>query len=343
MLLLFASALSVQAQFNFVTNNGAITITAYTGPGGAVVIPAITNGLPVVSIGSNAFSGAAVTNVTIPESIVSIGDYAFEASSLTNVTIPASVTSIGVAPFDNCLGLTAINVSASNPAYVSVGGVLFNSNQTALIEYPVGNLASSYAIPDTVTRIGVNAFNVSLGRHFGNLTNVVIGNSVTNIGDLAFYQCGLLTSVKIPASVTSIGDGAFYSHLISQTAAYFEGNAPSTDAGIGENVFPSWTFVYYLPGTTGWGAWFPAYSSTPTALWNPQVQTGNASFGVRSNQFGFNVIGTTNIPVVIEAATNPAGSGWVPLQSCTLTNGSIYFSDPAWTNFSARFYRFNWP
>ena len=45
-----------QAQFTYTTNNGALTITGYTGSGGAVVIPAATNGYPVTSIGVDAFS-----------------------------------------------------------------------------------------------------------------------------------------------------------------------------------------------------------------------------------------------------------------------------------------------
>ena len=47
----------VQAQFNYVINNGAITITGYTGSGGAVTIPDTINGLPVTSIGYYAFGG----------------------------------------------------------------------------------------------------------------------------------------------------------------------------------------------------------------------------------------------------------------------------------------------
>lgn len=49
-LLLLTLPAPVQAQFTFTTNNGAITITGYTGPGGAVVIPSSTNGsqLPVL-------------------------------------------------------------------------------------------------------------------------------------------------------------------------------------------------------------------------------------------------------------------------------------------------------
>ena len=45
----------VQAQFNYKTSHGAITITKYTGTGGAVTIPSTINNLPVTAIGTNAF------------------------------------------------------------------------------------------------------------------------------------------------------------------------------------------------------------------------------------------------------------------------------------------------
>jgi hypothetical protein len=119
------------------------------------------------------------------------------------------------------------------------------------------------------------------------------------------------------------------------------GNAPSVAAdaqlfGAGNTN----ATVYYLPGTTGWG---PLFAKLPAVLWNPFIQTANASFGVLSNQFGFTITGTTNIPILVEARTGLAGMGWTPLQTCTLTNGSINFSDPAWTNYPSRFYRISAP
>ena len=68
-------------------------------------------------------------------------------------------------------------------------------------------------------------------------------------------------------------------------------------------------------------------------------QISPASPGVRTNQFGFNIIGTSNIVVVVEASTNLANPTWSPLRTNTLTGGSSYFSDPQWTNYSSRFYR----
>ena len=50
-----------------------------------------------------------------------------------------------------------------------------------------------------------------------------------------------------------------------------------------------------------------------------------------------------NAPVKVEACTNLANPIWAPLQTNTLTGGSVYFTDPDWPNHPARFYRVRWP
>jgi hypothetical protein len=189
---------------------------------------------------------------------------------------------------------------------------------------------TNVTIPDSVTGIGDWAFSDS------GLTSVTIPNSVTSIGSEAFSACTSLTSVTMGNGVASIEDWAF-SQCPGLTGVYFQGNAPT----IGGYAFRgAYAIVYYLPGTSGWG---PTYGGLPTMLWNPQVQTTDASFGVRTNRFGFSITGTTNIPIVVEASTDLATSSWTPLQTCTLTNGLVYFTDPQWTNRPTRFYRLRSP
>jgi hypothetical protein len=78
-------------------------------------------------------------------------------------------------------------------------------------------------------------------------------------------------------------------------------------------------------------------------LWNPQVQTGDATFGVRTNRFGFTITGTASLVIMVEACTNLANPTWFPVQTITLTGGPSYFSDPRWTNYAARLYRLRSP
>ncbi len=181
--LLLAGPVAVQAQFYCVTNNGTLTITGYTGTDSAVAIPGAINGLTVTGIRYEAFYGC---------------------WSMTSVAIPDTVTNIGYAPFEASGSLTAISVSASNTAYGSTAGVLFNKNQTTLIQYPVGNAATSYAIPNGVTCIGTNAFG-----DCASLANITLPNGVACIGDYAFWYCAALNSVTIPGSVTYMGYDAF--------------------------------------------------------------------------------------------------------------------------------------
>jgi hypothetical protein len=76
-------------------------------------------------------------------------------------------------------------------------------------------------------------------------------------------------------------------------------------------------------------------------LWDPQV--GAAGFGVRTNRFGFTITGASNMVVVVEACTSLVNRAWSPLQTNSLGDGSLYFSDPQWTNHPGRFYNLRMP
>ena len=302
--------------------DGTITITGYTGSVGGVTIPSTIIGLPVISIGIGAFAYCSLTNVTIPNSVTGIGGNAFyDCASLTSVTIPNSVISIGVQAFSQCTSLTSITIPNS----------VTNIEEMAFFHAGL----TSVTIPNSITSIGYEVF-----CYCFSLTNVTIPNSVTSIQVNAFQTCSSLTSVTIPNSVTSIGQWAFC-YCGSLRGVYFQGNAPS----IGSDVFggDNNATVYYLPGTTGWGATF---GSCPTALWwlpYPLILNNGPSFGVQTNRFGFIISWATNLSVVVEACTNLANPAWFPVGTNTLTGGSSYFSDSQWTNYSARFYRLRSP
>jgi hypothetical protein len=201
-------------------NDGNLIIVKYLGRSEAVVIPAEFEGIPVVAIGAEAFSGnRTMKSVAIPDSVTIIEKDAFDGcAALADITIPAPVIRIGTNGndsedvFDGCTGLTGITVAGDNGVYSSEDGVLFNKDKTALLLYPEGK-SGSYTIPSSVTSIAYCAF-----ESCGKLTDVTIPDSVTSIGEWSFLDCTGLTSITIPGSIKTItgdvrngnGYGAFF-------------------------------------------------------------------------------------------------------------------------------------
>lgn len=155
------------------------------------------------------------------------------------------------------------------------------------------------------------------------------------IGAFAFAILGSLTNVTIPASVSSLGSNAFYLSP-GLSAVYFEGDAPN----FGTSVFGGDTnTAYYLAGASGWGG---TVSNIRTAQWTPpypMILEGGAKPGINASGFNFSVSWATNRSVVIESCANLANPVWQPIHTNTLVDGSFHFSDPAWTNYPARYYR----
>ena len=164
----------------------------------------------VVAIGKSAFyKCSGLTTITIPNSVTSIGQYAFSGcSGLTSVTIGNSVTSIGEYAFHNCSGLQKVIV----PDIAAWCGISFGYDSANPLSYAhhiysdENTEITDLVIPDGVTSIGNYAF-----RNCSGLTSVTIPNSVTSIGIYAFYGCSSLTSVKSKIETPfAFGSIAFY-------------------------------------------------------------------------------------------------------------------------------------
>jgi len=149
---------------------------------------------------------SSIKSLVINDGVTSLGNSAFEdCTGLTSVTIPAGITNIRTWAFNKCSGLTSFEVAKDNPNYCAVDGVLFNKDQTMLVQYPIGNTRTEYTIPNGVTTIRQCAFGYSV------LTSVTIPSSVTDVDPNAFYNCSGLTSITCEATTPpACGEGCFY-------------------------------------------------------------------------------------------------------------------------------------
>jgi len=351
------SRADTEGDYTYTVANGQATITAFnTSYSGPLSITNTLGGYPVTSIrgfehcdrltvvtipgsvtniGPYAFNGCfGMTSVTIPDSVISIGNNAFQhCFTLPSITIPGSVTSIGASAFESCLGLTAIAVDQTNAVYASSNGVLFNKISTTLIKYP-GGKTGAYTIPGSVTSIANGAFAGCTG-----LTKLVIGTGMTSIGWAMLCNCSGLTSVTVHPGVTSIDEYAF-NNSPALTSVLFQGLPPTLNGIFVFTGTPA--TIYYLPAYAS--NWPSSFGYCPTLCWNPAVQR-DADFGFsKEGFFGFNIVGTANIPLVVEATTNLSSGVWTSLTNATLgASAALYFSDSASSGYPSRFYRIVWP
>ena len=239
-------------------------------------LTSVTIGNSVTSIGESAFYHCwGLTSVVIPNSVTSIGESAFyKCSGLKSVTIGNSVTGIGDRAFWNCSGLTSVYITdMAKWCGIRFGSPYANPLYYAHNLYLNGELVTDLVIPDGVTSIGNIAFYGCTG-----LTSVTIPNSVTSIGEDAFYGCSKLTSVTIGNSVTSIGEDAFYdcTELTSITI-------PDSVTSIGNSAFDGCSGLtsVTIPNSVtsiGYRAFYECSGLTSVSIGNSVTSIGSGAF-----------------------------------------------------------------
>lgn len=171
------------AQFVFSTNNGAITITGYSGSASEIFIPANTNGYPVIAIGGSAFSSKlSINRVFLPEGVKNIGSAAFfHCENLQAISLPNSVTNLGASAFAFCGPLLAVN------------------------------------IPNDLLSIGNSAFSGCT-----NLVNLRFPAGLSLVGASAFSSCTKLREVIFEGNAP-IADVTSFQYATNATAYYYLG------------------------------------------------------------------------------------------------------------------------
>ena len=270
----------------------------------------ITDG--VTTISDYAFYNCnSLTSVTIPDSVTTIGNLAFSlCDSLTSVAIPDSVITIGNGAFSRCDSLTSIIVDDNNLSYTTVDGNLFDKSKTEFIQYAIGKTVSTYTIPDSITHIGNQAF-----YYCDNLTSVIIPDSVTAIGDGAFYRCDSLMNVTMGDSVTAIGEEAFLG--CDSLTAVTMGDSVTT---IGEWAFSecyNLTSVTMGDSVTTIGEWAFSFCDilTNVTMGDSITTIGNDAFCSCSS------LTNVTIPDSVTSIGHEAFSGCFSLTSVTIGSG----------------------
>ncbi len=314
----------------------------------------IPNG--VVSIGDEAFySCSNLTSITIPNSVTQLGDYVFEdCVKLTSITFGSGLKTIDLDAFYGCPKLASVHVNSANPNYTSVNGVLFNKAKTALVRYPCGNTAKTYAIPAGVTGIDRSAF-----ADCSNLTSVTIPSSVTKMGYYAFGGCAKLSSVTLGSGLKTINLDAFYGcpklasiHVNSANPNYSsvngvlfnkakttlirypQGNAaksyviPSGVTAIGDDAFSecsNLTSVTIPSGVTKIGSY--AFTDSDK-LASVTIPSGVTAIG-KEAFYGCNSLAAIAIPATVTSVGKHAFSGtkWYSSRP----NGLLYVGKVAYT------------
>ena len=279
-----------------------------TGIGGGAFsqrnITSITFPNSITSIGPSAFSYCNVLDsVVIPERVTIIPDMAFASSeSLRHVILPEGVTLIDNSAFNSCYGLDSIIIpntvetiedwafaGCKNLSYVKmpqqlkkVGQGAFGSCQSmayvdipdlsswAMVDFynnkanPLnfakkliinGEEITDLVIPDDVTSIGNCTF-----YNCVNLTSITIGEHVASIGASAFRGCSNVTSIVIGEDVTYIGGWAFNGCSKVTSVTSYPRKVPSTGSDLFDNTLLENANLYVA------GAAFEDYNNTEP--WN---------------------------------------------------------------------------
>ena len=212
--------------------------------------------------------GDQIQTLVIEEGVTTIGEYNFVGlMGLTDIYLPASLEYIGPNAFVYGMGDNIENVYIPDlGAWCAVECANYYwSNPLSYAEnlYVNGEIVTDLVIPEGTTRIGDNIFGSTWM-----FESLVIPESVTSIGSRAFFGCETLKTVTIHANLDSVGEYAF--HMSGVQTVTFTGDAPADYENL-FNFYNSVVTVYYPAANDTWDEVVAA------DLWNIEFIPGDGA------------------------------------------------------------------
>lgn len=328
---------------NSVINIGNSAFNACT------TMTSLTLGNSVTTIGESAFSSCrSLTNILIPTSVTTIGNSAFSGcNSIMNIEFPNSVTSIGSSVCSNCSSLKCVTIGESvskigRSAFEYCGSLktlYFNAINCQDFKYnenvfPAGTYCNLNTIifGNKVTKIPAYftySYYTSGVYRMTNLKNLVISNSVIEIGNYAFQGCSGLTNVNLGNSVRVIGENAF--SLCSGLTSLIIDNSVTS---IGKSAFSNCSEILSVSignsvTSIGSEAFFNCSKLTSVTIGNSVTSIGSSAFSSCSNLNTIYITGEGEwnagvLPCSSQITTLCIGSGITSVKGMKVNPLNIY-------------------
>lgn len=188
-------------QYRVIDEESAV-LTSFNKERTTLELPNLVNGIPVCDIDPSALFGC---------------------NALRDISLPMRMSMLPLPELKDCPNLEAIRVSPMNEEFSSADGILYNKDQTVLLDCPVGR-KKDVRMPDSVVRIAKGAFygckeiqkltfspnleSIEADAFGGciRLHEMILPMNLQHIGKNAFFQCKQLRKLSIPADIDEAPD-----------------------------------------------------------------------------------------------------------------------------------------